>query len=156
MNKTYSMKQSEVDKKWIHIDAESAILGRVSALIAKHLMGKHLAKYTPNMDCGDYVVVTNAEKVELTGNKLSQEKFYWHTGYPGGIRSRTHETTLERCPEKLLYKAVERMLPKNKLRKKLMHHLRIFIGSEHTHSAQRPTTVNISDLNNKNLRRAPK
>jgi large subunit ribosomal protein L13 len=154
MHKTYSMKASEINKQWIHINAEGLILGRLAAIIATRLQGKHLPTYTPHMDCGDYVVVTNAHKVALTGHKLDGESFFWHTGYVGGIKSRTHRKTLEsKFPERLLYKAVERMLTDNKLRDRQMSHLRLFNDTAHTHEAQKPVVFDVASLNSKNVRR---
>ena len=114
--KTYSAKPSEVEKKWLLIDAEGLVLGRLASIIATRLRGKHKPMYTPHIDCGDNVIVINAEKVALTGKKLTDKVFYWHTGHPGGIKSRTAEKTLGSAhPERLIMKAVERMIPRGAL-----------------------------------------
>lgn len=153
--KSYSMKAGQVKKDWVLIDAENLVLGRLAALIATRLRGKHKPEFTPNMDCGDNVIVINADKVCVTGKKLDQSVFYWHTGFPGGIKSRTlRETLTGKFPERAILKSVERMLPKTALSKKLMTHLRVYSGSEHPHAAQKVTVLDVSGLNNKNVKRA--
>lgn len=151
---TASLKPAEVEKKWIVIDAENAVVGRLASFIAQRLRGKHRPDYTPHVDCGDYVVVVNAGKVKLTGRKLEQKTYYWHTGYPGGIKERTAGKVLNgRFPERVLEKAVERMLPKESpLARKQMTHLRIYTGAEHPHEAQSPETIAFDKLNAKNVR----
>ena len=151
---TVSLKPADVEKKWIVIDAENAVVGRLATFVANRLRGKHRPDYTPHVDCGDFVVVVNADKVKLTGRKLEQKTYYWHTNHPGGIKSRTAGKILEgRFPERVLEKAVERMLPKESpLARKQLTHLRIFNGAEHRHEAQNPEVVNFAALNTKNVR----
>jgi len=153
---TASLKPAEIEKKWILVDAENVVVGRLATFIAMRLRGKHRADYTPHMDCGDHVVVINADKVKLTGRKLEQKTYYWHTGYPGGVKSRTAGKILDgRFPERVLEKAVERMLPKESpLARKQLTHLRIYKGAEHPHAAQNPETIAFGDLNAKNVRSA--
>ena len=151
--KTFSAKPAEVEKKWVLIDAEDLVVGRLAALIATRLRGKHLASYTPHVDCGDNVVVVNAEKVVLTGNKRQDKVYYWHTGYPGGIKERRAQQILDgRHPERVLMKAVERMLPEGPLARRQLKNLRVYAGAEHPHAAQQPETLDISALNGKNRR----
>lgn len=151
--KTFSAKPSDITKKWILIDAEGVVLGRLAAIVATRLRGKHKPYFTPHMDCGDNVIIVNAGKVQLTGRKRKQKTYYWHTGYPGGIKSRTTEQILDgKFPERLVTKAVERMLPRNKLSRKLMTNLRVYADSEHPHEAQLPEILAVSDINSKNSR----
>ncbi len=154
MKTTASLKPAEVEKKWIVIDAENVVVGRLASFIAMRLRGKHRPDYTPNVDCGDYVVVVNAEKVKFTGRKLDQKIYYRHTGHPGGIKEITAGKQLAgRFPERVLEKAVERMLPKESpLARKQLTHLRIFNGAEHTHQAQSPEPVAFAERNAKNTR----
>jgi large subunit ribosomal protein L13 len=154
MKTTASLKPADVEKKWIVIDAENAVVGRLATFIAMRLRGKHRPDYTPHVDCGDHVVVINADKVKFTGRKLQQKTYYWHTGYPGGIKERTADKILGgKFPERILEKAVERMLPKESpLARKQMTHLRIFTGADHTHAAQQPETIAFADMNAKNVR----
>ena len=154
MKTTASLKPAEVEKKWIVIDAENAVVGRLASFIAMRLRGKHRPDYTPNVDCGDYVVVVNADKVKFTGRKLDQKIYYRHTGHPGGIKQITAGKQLSgRFPERVLEKAVERMLPKESpLARKQLTHLRIFNGAEHTHQAQSPEPVAFAEMNAKNVR----
>jgi large subunit ribosomal protein L13 len=154
MKTTASLKPADVEKKWIVIDAENAVVGRLATFIAMRLRGKHRPDYTPHVDCGDHVVVINADKVKFTGRKLQQKTYYWHTGYPGGIKERTADKILGgKFPERILEKAVERMLPKESpLARKQMTHLRIFAGAEHEHQAQQPETIAFADMNAKNTR----
>ncbi|MDR3374532.1 MAG: 50S ribosomal protein L13 [Ancalomicrobiaceae bacterium] len=150
---TYSAKPAEVEKKWILIDGEGLVVGRLASLIAMRLRGKHKPTYTPHVDCGDHVIVVNAEKVQFTGNKLADKVYYWHTGYPGGIKERTARKVIEgRHPERILEKAVERMLPRGPLARKQLTHLRIFAGPAHTHDAQQPVALDIKSLNRKNAK----
>jgi large subunit ribosomal protein L13 len=151
---TASLKPSEIEKKWIVVDAENAVVGRLASFIAMRLRGKHRADYTPHMDCGDHVVVINADKVRLTGRKLEQKTYHWHTGYPGGIKSRTAGKVLGgRFPERVLEKAVERMLPKESpLARQQMTHLHIYASPEHRHEAQQPEVVDFKGFNPKNAR----
>ena len=151
---TTYLKGESVEKRWILVDAEGVVVGRLASFIAMRLRGKHRADYTPNVDCGDHVVVINADKVKFTGRKLDQKTYHWHTGYPGGIKSRTAEKVLGgRFPERVLEKAVERMLPKESpLARKQMTHLQLYAGGEHPHEAQSPEKVDFAALNAKNAR----
>ena len=151
--KTFSAKASEVDKKWILIDAKGLVVGRLASIIASRLRGKHLPIFTPHVDCGDNIVVINADKVKLTGNKLDQRKFYWHTGYPGGIKERTSRQILEgRFPERVLENAVRRMMPGGPLTRAQLKNLRIYSGEAHPHEAQQPTVLDVGALNSKNVK----
>jgi len=151
-SKTYNTKPANVEKKWILIDAQDLVVGRLASFIAMRLRGKHLPTFTPNVDDGDHVIVINAEKVHFTGRKREQQTYYWHTGYPGGIKSRTADKVLEgRFPERVLHKAVERMMPKDSpLSRRQMKHLHIYAGPEHKHEAQQPETIDVASMNPKN------
>ena len=152
--RTYVATPKDIEKKWILVDAEGVVLGRLAAVLAMRLRGKHKPSYTPNMDCGDHVIVINAEKVKLTGGKRTGKIYYWHTGYPGGIKERTADKILDgRFPERVLSKAVERMIPRGPLGRKVMSHLHIYAGAEHPHEAQQPMKVNFAENNVKNSRR---
>ena len=154
IHKTFSIKPSEIKKKWLVIDADGLVLGRLASLIAKYLRGKHKPSYTPHMDMGDNVIVVNAEKVELTGKKREDKTYYWHTGYPGGIKSRVASDMLEgKFPERVIENAVKRMLPGGPLSRKQMTNLRIYKGETHPHEGQSPEIFNIKDINEKNTRR---
>jgi len=147
------MKPADVQKKWLLVDAEDVVLGRMAAEIAKILRGKHRPEFTPHVDCGDNVIVINAEKVHLTGNKREDKTYYWHTGYPGGIKSRTAAQVLDgKQPERVVMKAVQRMLPKNTLGRTLLTNLRVYAGTEHPHEAQNPEILDIAAMNPKNKR----
>ncbi|HXK53709.1 MAG TPA: 50S ribosomal protein L13 [Hyphomicrobiales bacterium] len=151
--KTYSAKPAEVEKKWVLIDAENLVVGRLASLIAMRLRGKHLPGYTPHVDCGDNIVVVNAEKVALTGNKRQDKTFYWHTGHPGGIKERkAHQILDGRHPERVLIKAVQRMLPDGPLARRQLSNLKVYAGGEHPHEAQKPEALDVSALNPKNRR----
>ncbi len=151
--KTYSAKPAEIEKKWILIDAENMVVGRLAAIIATRLRGKHLPIYTPHMDCGDHVVVINADKVKFTGKKLSDKKYYRHTGYPGGLKETTPEKILEgKIPERVVELAVKRMLPRGSLARQQMSHLKIYAGAEHPHEAQSPEILDVAAMNAKNVR----
>lgn len=153
--KTYIAKPSTIEKKWVLIDAEGLVVGRLASIIAYRLRGKHKPTFTPNMDCGDNIVVINAEKVIFTGKKREDKTYFWHTGHPGGIKQRkAHQILDGRFPERILEKAVERMLPGGPLSRQQMRNLRIFVGGEHTHAAQEPELLDIASLNEKNTRRA--
>jgi len=150
--KTYSAKPAEIEKKWVIIDAEGVVLGRLASIIAMRLRGKHKASFTPHMDMGDNVIVVNADKVQLTGNKRRDKTYYWHTGYPGGIKSRTADQILGgRFPERVLTKAVERMMPGGPLTRRQMTNLRVYAGPEHPHEAQTPEVLDVKARNAKNL-----
>jgi len=149
--KTYSAKPSEIEKKWVVIDASGLVVGRLASLIALRLRGKHKPSFTPHMDCGDNVIVVNAAKVLLTGDKLKKKVYYWHTGYIGGIKERTAGAIMEgRFPERVVEKAVQRMLPRGPLGKKQFGNLRVYPGDSHPHEAQQPEPVDIGALNPKN------
>jgi large subunit ribosomal protein L13 len=151
--KTYSMKASEIDKKWHIVDATDLVLGRMSSIIANYLRGKHKPAFTPHMDCGDYVVVINAEKIQLTGNKIKDKKFYWHTGYPGGIKERTMGQLLSgKHPERVVVKAVERMITRGPLGRQQMSNLKVYAGASHPHEAQNPQALDVASMNPKNKR----
>ncbi|MDX2307836.1 MAG: 50S ribosomal protein L13 [Hyphomicrobium sp.] len=154
--KTYNIKPAEVNKSWVVIDADGLVLGRLATVIAMRLRGKHTPRYTPHVDCGDNVIVVNAEKVHLTGRKRENEVFYWHTGHPGGIKGRTLGSILDgKHPERVIEKAVERMLPKDSpLARRQFGNLRVYAGPAHPHEAQQPTALDVAALNPKNKRRA--
>jgi large subunit ribosomal protein L13 len=152
--KTFSIKASEIQKKWVLVDADGMVLGRLASEVAKILRGKHKPTYTPHMDDGDFVVVINAAKVKVTGNnKLRQKIFFWHTGFPGGIKERSFEQTLTgKHPERLVEKAVQRMISRNVLGNNQMKNLRVYAGAEHPHEAQQPTVLDLAAQNPKNKR----
>ncbi len=151
---TYSMKASEIKKDWVLIDAEGLVLGRLAAVIATRLRGKHKPSYTPHMDCGDNVIVVNAEKVVLTGNKMTNKIFHYHTGYPGGIKDRVVGKLLTgKRPQQVVEKAVERMLPGGVLGRAQLGHLFVYVGKEHKQTAQQPKTLDVKSMNAKNVRR---
>ena len=153
--KTFTAKPADIDKKWILIDAEGVVLGRLATIIAMRLRGKHKPSFTPHMDMGDNVIVINADKVQMTGKKRTDKIYYRHTGHPGGIKQRTAEQILEgKFPERVLTKAVERMLPGGPLSKKQMTNLRVYAGTEHGHEAQSPEVLDVASLNPKNTRSA--
>ncbi|MGQ4272744.1 50S ribosomal protein L13 [Terrihabitans sp. B22-R8] len=150
---TFSAKPAEIEKKWVLIDAEGLVVGRLASIIALRLRGKHLPIFTPHVDCGDNIIVINAEKVVFTGNKRQDKSYFWHTGYPGGIKERKARTILEgRFPNRVIEKAVERMLPRGPLGRQQLSNLRVYRGSEHPHTAQQPETLDVSALNSKNVR----
>lgn len=151
--KTYSAKPAEVEKKWILIDADGLVLGRLATIIANRLRGKHKTTFTPHVDCGDNVIVINAEKVRLTGKKADQEFFYWHTGYPGGIKGQSLGKRLEgRFPERVIEKAVERMITRGPLGRVQMGNLKVYAGAAHPHEAQNPQVLDVAAMNRKNKR----
>lgn len=153
--KTFSQKPAEVEKKWVIIDAEGLVVGRLASVIAMRLRGKHKPTYTPHVDDGDNVIVINAEKAVLTGKKYFDKKYYWHTGYPGGIKERTARQILEgRFPERVIEKAVERMVPRGPLGRRQMKNLRVYAGSNHPHEAQQPVALDVAGMNTKNARSA--
>lgn len=155
MMKTFSARPADIDKKWVLIDAQGVVLGRLASIIAKVLRGKHKPTFTPHMDMGDNVIVVNAAKVQLTGNKRADKVYYRHTGHPGGIKSAIAGKILEgRHPERVLSKAVERMLPGGPLSRKQMTNLRIYGGAEHPHEAQQPQVLDVGAMNPKNTRSA--
>ena len=153
--KTFTATPADIEKKWILIDAEGVVLGRLATIVANILRGKNKPTFTPHMDMGDNVIVINADKVVLTGRKRDQKVYYHHTGYPGGIKERTAKFILDgRFPERVLEKAVERMLPRGPLGRKQLGNLRVYKGAEHPHAAQNPVTVDIAAMNSKNARSA--
>jgi large subunit ribosomal protein L13 len=150
--KTYSAKPADIDKKWIVIDADGLVLGRLAAIIATRLRGKHKPGFTPHMDMGDNIVVVNAEKVRLTGKKPRDKVYYRHTGYPGGIKSATPEQILGgRFPERVIQMAVKRMMPGGPLTRQQLTHLRVYAGPEHPHEAQQPEKLDVAAMNPKNM-----
>ena len=141
--KTFSATPEDIDKNWVLFDAEDQSLGRLASQVATYLRGKHKPEFTPNMDTGDYVIVINAEKINLTGKKMQQKKYFRHTGYPGGERFTTAEEMMEKDPAFITKNAVKGMLPKNKLGRKLMTNLRIYAGAVHPHEAQQPEKIEL-------------
>ncbi len=153
MKTTTSLKPAEVEKKWVVIDAKGLVVGRLASVVAMRLRGKHKANYTPHVDCGDNVIVINADKVVFTGRKREQKVYYHHTGYPGGIKERTARFILDgRFPERVVEKAVERMLPRGPLFRQIMGNLRVYKGTQHPHIAQQPESLDVAALNPKNKR----
>jgi large subunit ribosomal protein L13 len=153
--KTFSAKPSDIDKKWLVIDADGLVLGRLASQVAMILRGKHKPSFTPHMDCGDNVIVVNAAKVQITGNKAAAKTYYWHTGYPGGIKSRTAGQILEGPhPERVVEKAVQRMVPKGPLGRQQFKNLRVYAGAEHPHESQQPEVLDLAARNPKNKRSA--
>jgi large subunit ribosomal protein L13 len=148
---TASAKPADIEKKWILIDADGLVVGRLASVIASRLRGKHKTNFTPHMDCGDNVIVINAEKVRFTGRKATQKMYYRHTGFPGGIKEVRADKLLEgRFPERVIEKAVERMIPRGPLGRQQMRNLRVFKGSDHPHEAQQPELVDVGAMNRKN------
>jgi large subunit ribosomal protein L13 len=150
---TYVAKPGEVEKKWVLIDGQGLVVGRLATIIATRLKGKHKPAYTPHVDCGDNVIVINAEKVVFTGNKYEDKVYYRHTGYPGGIKSTTPRRLIEgKHPERVVTKAVERMLRRGPQQRQLMRNLRVYKGTEHPHTAQNPVALDVGKMNRKNAR----
>ena len=148
---TRSLKPAEVKKDWVVVDADGLVLGRLASIVANRLRGKHKPQFTPHVDCGDHVVIVNAEKVRVTGNKAEQSFFYWHTGYPGGIKVRTVRQRLEsRFPERVVEKAVERMITRGPLGRSQMKNLHVYAGPEHPHAGQQPAPLDVAAMNRKN------
>jgi len=148
---TRSIKPAEVEKKWHLIDADGLVVGRLAVVIANHLRGKHKPSFTPHVDCGDHVVVINADKVRFTGNKLQDKRYYKHTGHPGGIKEVSPAKVLEgRFPERVLEKAVERMIPRGPLGRAQMRALHLYAGSEHPHAGTQPQPLDVASMNRKN------
>lgn len=151
--RTFSAKPADIEKKWFLIDAENMVVGRLAAIIATRLRGKHLPSFTPHMDCGDNIIVINADKVKFTGNKTKDKVYYRHTGYPGGIKETTPQKIMEgRYPERVLEMAVKRMMPGGPLTRKQLGNLRIYAGTEHPHEAQVPEVLDVASMNSKNVR----
>ena len=148
---TRSIKPAEVEKKWHLIDAEGLVVGRVAVIIADILRGKHKPSYTPHVDCGDHVIIINADKVQFTGNKAAKKHYYKHTGYAGGIKDITADKVLAgRFPERVLEKAVERMIPRGPLGRAQMKALHLYNGTEHPHAGQQPEVLDVASMNRKN------
>jgi len=151
--KTFSATPADIEKSWILIDAEGVVLGRLASIVAMRLRGKHKASFTPHMDTGDNVIIINADKIQMTGKKRSDKRYYWHTGHPGGIKFRTAEQLLEGAhPERVVTQAVKRMLPGNRLSRQLMTNLRVYAGTDHPHEAQQPEVLDVKSMNSKNTR----
>jgi len=151
--RTYSARPADINRDWYVIDAEGVVLGRLAVYVAMRLRGKHKPTFTPHMDCGDHLVVVNAEKVKLTGRKRSDKVFYWHTGHPGGIKERTMAQILDgRYPERVIVKAVERMITRGPLGRQQMRTLHVYKGPSHPHAAQQPVSVDLAAINAKNKR----
>jgi large subunit ribosomal protein L13 len=152
---TYSAKPAEIEKKWVMIDAKGLVVGRLASIVAVRLRGKHKPTYTPHVDCGDNVIVVNAEKVMLTGRKREKKVYRHHTGYIGGIKERTAKSILEgRFPQRIVEKAVERMLPRGPLGRQQLGNLRVYAGPDHPHAAQQPEVLDVAAMNRKNMRAA--
>ncbi len=153
--KTFSATPKDIEKSWVLIDASGLVVGRLAALIATRLRGKHKPGFTPHMDDGDNIIVVNAGNVVFSGNKRTDKQYYWHTGYPGGIKSRSADKILDgKHPERVLQKAVERMLPRGPLARQQMKNLKVYAGPEHPHAAQSPVPLDVAALNPKNARSA--
>ncbi len=144
--KTVSANAATVDKNWVVVDAEGQTLGRLASKVALLLRGKRKPNYTPHVDCGDNVIILNAEKVVLSGNKMTEKTYVWHTGYPGGQRTTNPENMMAKFPERVVEKAVKGMLPKNRLGAQLFRNLHVYAGAEHSHEAQKPTAININEI----------
>ena len=144
--KTVSANKATVSKEWVHVDAEGQTLGRLSSVVAKLLRGKHKPNFTPHVDCGDNVIITNAEKINLTGKKWTDKSYIRHTGYPGGQRSLTAQELFDKNPERLIEKSVKGMLPKNKLGAALFRNLKVYSGASHDQEAQKPKTINLNEF----------
>ena len=153
--KTFSAKPAEVTKKWVMIDAKGLVVGRLATIVAMRLRGKHLPIFTPHVDCGDNVIINNAEKVVFTGKKRENKVYRHHTGYIGGIKERTAKSIFEgRFPERVVEKAIERMIPRGPLGRVQLGNLRVYPGPEHPHEAQQPETLDVASMNRKNMRAA--
>ena len=153
MLKTYTAKPKELERKWWVIDAENLVVGRLATIVANMLRGKHKATFTPHMDCGDHIVIINAEKVKFTGKKYSDKRYYYHTGHPGGIKERSPRQILEsKFPERILEKAVFNMISRGPLQRDIMLKLHIYQGSEHPHQGQAPVALDIAAKNRKNIK----
>jgi large subunit ribosomal protein L13 len=142
--KTFQPKKSDFQREWVVVDAKDISLGRLASQVAARLRGKHRPFFAPHLDCGDFVIIINADQIRLSGNKEADKKHFWHTGYPGGIKSVTYGELKENKPDKMVWLAVKRMLPRNKLRKRFLHKLKVFAGAEHPHSAQKPTLITLT------------
>ncbi len=155
--KTFSATPATIEKKWMLVDAEDVVLGRLASIVASRLRGKHKPSYTPHMDCGDNIIVVNAGKVRLTGNKRENKLYHHHTGYPGGLKTRSAARILDgRTPETVVIKAVQRMIPKGPLGRKQMANLKVYAGPDHPHEAQQPELLDVAATNPKNSRSTPR
>jgi len=153
--KTYTAKPADVEKKWFVIDADGLVLGRLASIVAMRLRGKHKPMYSTNIDCGDNIIIVNADKVQLTGKKRTDKVFHWHTGHPGGIKSRTMNDILTGDhPERVMIKAVERMVPRSPMGRQQMKKLHVYAGTDHPHAAQNPEVLDVAAMNTKNKRSA--
>ncbi len=154
--RTFSLKESQIKRNWYVVNADGLILGRLAAVVASYLRGKHKPEFSPNMNCGDNIIVINAEKIKVTGNnKLDDHKFYWHTGYPGGIKQRSLRETLTGAhPERAIEDAVRRMLPKGPLGRQMLKGLRVYCGENHAHEGQQPQVLDVASMNAKNIKRS--
>lgn len=153
--KTFTAKPAEIEKKWVLIDASGLVVGRLASLVAMRLRGKHRPNYTPHVDCGDNVIIINAEKAVLTGRKLDKKVYHHHTGFPGGVKERTAKFIMEgKFPERVIEKAVERMLDEGPMARQQFSNLRVYKGDKHPHDAQKPEVIDIAKLNRKNKRSA--
>ncbi|MDE2333924.1 MAG: 50S ribosomal protein L13 [Rhodospirillales bacterium] len=153
MKTTASLKPAEVKRDWVLIDADGLVLGRLATIVANRLRGKHKPQFTPHVDCGDEIVIVNASKVRVTGRKAEQAVFYWHTGYPGGIKGASvAERLASKRPEQVIEKAVERMITRGPLQRKQMKHLHVYAGAEHPHAGQAPQPLDVAGMNRKNRR----
>lgn len=152
--KTFSACPKDIERKWYVVDATDLVLGRMSVVVADYLRGKHKPMFTPNQDCGDFIIVVNAEKVYLTGNKYDYKKYYWHTGYPGGIKERTVKDYMTgKKPQTVIEESIKRMITRNPLGRKVLGKLFVYTGSEHPHSAQKPEVLDIAAMSPKNKKR---
>jgi large subunit ribosomal protein L13 len=155
MRSTFTATPADIESKWFVVDADGMVLGRLATEVARIIRGKHKPTFTPHMDMGDNVIIINADKVQMTGNKRADKKYYWHTGHPGGIKHRTAAQILEGAhPERVVEKAVQRMLPKNSLARQQMANLRVYAGAEHPHEAQSPEVLDVKSMNVKTSRSA--
>ena len=144
--KTVSANAASVEKNWVVVDAEGQTIGRLASKVALLIRGKRKPNYTPHVDCGDNVIIVNAEKVVLSGNKMTDKTYIWHTGYPGGQRTTNPEQIMAKFPERIVEKAVKGMLPKNRLGAELFRNLHVYVGPEHKNEAQKPTVININEI----------
>ena len=143
--KTFSAKAHEVKRDWFVVDASDKVLGRLASRVALRLRGKHKAEYTPHVDTGDYIIITNADKIRVTGQKVKQKRYYRHSEYPGGIKSESFEKLLARNPARIIELAIKGMLPKNPLGREMFRKLKVYVGNEHPHSAQQPKELKVED-----------
>lgn len=152
--RTFSATPADIEKKWLLIDADGLVVGRLASIVATRLRGKHKPSFTPHMDCGDNVIIVNADKVVLTGKKYEDKVYYRHTGYPGGIKAPNARQIMEgKHPDRVIRKAIERMLPGGPLSRKQMSNLKVYVGTEHPHEAQQPEVLDVAAMNKKNTRR---